>query len=246
MRTIRRLGIDIVGVLVGAVASGCTGASTVSRLPNTQLERGAHGPFVASFVSFPRAGASAPALNGEFQEGLQTRARADGWLGEYLVADASRFGLITLWRGAEQERAFHGPAWLAAESARRGVAPTVERFDVPVWIDSGRVPEGEHGVVVFVSVPLPWFRPRGMVESKIIDRVPEYQSLAALDRKYFILMDPGRTGGIYLWHERGDAEAYYDGAWHARVKERYGTDADMRTLDVLALSVPPFTLAPTR
>lgn len=227
------------GALALALLAGCAGTDHVSTLANTPPRRGAYGPFAATFVSHPRGDASADALRGEFERDRRDRAARAGWMGDYLVADAARAGVVTLWANAATARAQRGAPWMTALARRFGGALAVEHFDVPVWIDNAApAPVDAQRVVVFVSLPLPWFHPRGVVESRILARVPEYQRLAGLERKYFVLMEPARVGGIYVWRDRAAAAGFYDAAWHAGVRERYGADAQMRTLDLLATALP--------
>jgi hypothetical protein len=202
-----------------ALLLGCGAPNHITRLVNTPPERGARGPFVAAFVSYPRGSAS-----------LSTPSGTAGWLADYLVASDQTEGVISLWENADSERAFH--------SDERVAHATVERFDVPVWIDNGHDTPADQQEVAFVSLPLPFFHPRGIVESRIVDRVPEYQSIPALDRKYFVLMEPARVGGIYLWRDEASARAYYDDKWHEGVTKKYGADAELRFFKVQAVIKP--------
>lgn len=84
-----------------------------------------------------------------------------------------------------------------------------------------------------MSLPLPFFHPRSIVEGRIVERARDYQALPALLRKYFTITDDGHFGGIYLWRTRADADGYYDAKWRASVREKWGADPILRSLRVL-------------
>ena len=54
---------------------------------------------------------------------------------------------------------------------------------------------------------------------------PRYRGMTGLMRKYY-LFDPetGTGGGCYLFETRAAAEAVFDDAWRALIKEKYGTE----------------------
>ena len=87
--------------------------------------------------------------------------------------------------------------------------------------------------------PLPWFRPRGLVERRMVARAPEYLGLPGLARKYFVLASEARVGGLYLWRDEASARAYFDDAWRARVVERYGRAPEITRFDVLGVDAAP-------
>lgn len=228
----------LAGITVSLAPLACGGATRVTQLPDTAPERGARGPFAATFASYERAGATEEALRADFAATRTSRSAAPGWLGDVLIADGSRAGVVTLWQHRDDARRFHDPTWRASEVERHGAEPILEIIDIPVWIDRGKH-AADARVLAFVSVPLPWFRPRGLVEARILARVPEYQALAGLERKLFTIEDAGRVGGFYLWRDRADADAFYDASWHAKIVERYGQDTEVQFFDVLAVVEPP-------
>jgi hypothetical protein len=73
-----------------------------------------------------------------------------------------------------------------------------------------------------VRVKTPWFAPKFVVRAKCRAAVPEYEAIAALDEKLYVLTEDGHFGGIYVWRSRADAEAYYSPAWRQGVRERRG------------------------
>ena len=48
--------------------------------------------------------------------------------------------------------------------------------------------------------------------------------MQGLVRKYYLLSEDGRTGGVYLFDSREDAERFYDAAWRAGNRERLGAE----------------------
>lgn len=227
---------NLLSLSFGLTLLGCGGATRVTPLADTPLERGAHGPFTAALVTYPRAGLGDADVLARLEADRSDDAPPGG-LADTFVADEARYGRITLFRDREAEAYVHDAAWAEARSRRHGAKPSVERFDVPVWIgqgpERGRVAPSA-AEVALVKVKLPWFRPRGFVESRIVARVPEYQAIDSLAFKYFTLTDDGRVGGIYLWRDHASLASHYDARWHARVVARYGEDAEIRTYRVLA------------
>ncbi len=59
--------------------------------------------------------------------------------------------------------------------------------------------------------------------------MPNYQGLGGLVRKYY-LFDPATHtgGGVYLWHSRSEAEAFYSAEWRRTIAERYGAAPEIR------------------
>ena len=200
---------------------GCGGATRVSSLANTPLERGSRGPYAASFTWVPQPGTIAA-----------TPTDTRGLLAEYAVVDEGVSGTVTLWETAAAERAFHDEAWMKHQPP----ALSLERFDVPVWIDNGRSSSNRQREVVFTSLPLPTIHPRGIVESRIVERVPEYQAIPELDRKYFTLMEPARFGGIYLWRDEESARRYFDQKWHEQARSKFGADPVVKFFKVVSIS----------
>ena len=58
---------------------------------------------------------------------------------------------------------------------------------------------------------------------------PRYLGMAGLVRKYY-LFDPesGKGGGCYLFENRAAAEAIFNDAWRALIKDKYGAEPDIQ------------------
>jgi hypothetical protein len=66
---------------------------------------------------------------------------------------------------------------------------------------------------------------RDEARSIFLSTAPNYQGVAGLIRKCYILSQDGNTvGGIYLWNSRAEAEAMYTESWRVFVREKYGAD----------------------
>jgi hypothetical protein len=86
-------------------------------------------------------------------------------------------------------------------------------------------------VAVVVRIPTPWWAPRFLVRRRFAQAVPEYARAPGLIRKAFTISDDGRFGGAYLWRSRADVDAWFDARWFARVRRRYGADADVLVIE---------------
>jgi hypothetical protein len=87
-------------------------------------------------------------------------------------------------------------------------------------------------VVTVVRIPPPWYAVRFLVVRGFRKAVPQYQAVPGLERKLFTIAADGRFGGIYEWEDRSRAEAWFNDAWHARVRDRWGADGDVRFIVV--------------
>ena len=85
-------------------------------------------------------------------------------------------------------------------------------------------------VVAVVTVEAPWWAPDLLIRQRFASAIPRYAEAPGLLRKYFILSEDGRLGGVYLWRDRAAAEAFYDEAWHRDIEERYGEPAVLTLL----------------
>jgi hypothetical protein len=62
---------------------------------------------------------------------------------------------------------------------------------------------------------------------------PRYLNKAGLIRKHYFVTESGdRSGGIYLWKSKADAEACYTPEWTAMVTKKYGKAPEILYLEV--------------
>lgn len=80
-------------------------------------------------------------------------------------------------------------------------------------------------ITAIVNFQLPTPLTREAARALFLQSAPKYQALDDLLRKYYLLSADGRTaGGVYLWHSRAAAEAFYDTAWRDFIRSKYGCD----------------------
>jgi hypothetical protein len=91
-------------------------------------------------------------------------------------------------------------------------------------------PAQSHALAI-VRIPSPWWAPNFLVTGRFVDSIPQYAAAPGLTHKAYIHSEDRRFGGVYLWESRAAAEAWFDEAWHARVKRTRGADGDVRVLD---------------
>ena len=122
-------------------------------------------------------------------------------------------GIVSLWSGIAR-------ATRPADSAREAPAAAVG-------------PPGATGVVAVVKVPRPWYAPDFLIVRKMREAMPQYRAIPGLRFKAFTFADAGgEFGGIYLWRDRGAAQAWFTPAWYARVRAQRGVDGQVRLFDV--------------
>jgi hypothetical protein len=80
-------------------------------------------------------------------------------------------------------------------------------------------------ITVIVTFKLPKPITRDEARRMFLSTAANYQGVAGLVRKVYVLSQDGNTaGGIYLWNSRAEADAMYTESWTAFVKEKYGAD----------------------
>ncbi len=87
-------------------------------------------------------------------------------------------------------------------------------------------------VVAVVKIPIPATIDHAKLLGALVHSIPEYQALPGLIRKYYIITDDQKFGGIYLWKDKASADAHYDDAWRAKVLKVYGAPPDLTYLNV--------------
>jgi hypothetical protein len=86
-------------------------------------------------------------------------------------------------------------------------------------------------VVTIVKVRAPRMAPAFLIRHRMRATVSQYQRVPGLAYKAYTLSDDGFFGGVYLWRDRSSAEAWFNDAWHARVRRERGVDGDVQYLD---------------
>ena len=65
---------------------------------------------------------------------------------------------------------------------------------------------------------------------------PGFQTAPGLISKHFIWSESGIAGGVYQWHSKTDAEAFYGGPWRDGIVERYGMEPEIEFFDVFCIT----------
>ena len=86
-------------------------------------------------------------------------------------------------------------------------------------------------VATLVEIPIPAAVSREQVEAEFKAAVPVYRRVPGLLRKHFTVSETGTFGGVYLWKDEASAKAWFNEAWHERVRKTYGQDARIEWFD---------------
>ena len=163
----------------------------------------------------------------------------------FIISDDQKLGGIYLWQNRKTAEAWYSEDWRAQVMKKFGSPAELTYFDVPIAIEAikpqkiaseqpsaGAAPSSK--VAVLVEGPIPPGVSRAQIEAGMSKAVPLYQNLPGLMRKYFIISEDQKLGGIYLWENRKTAEAWYNESvvWHAGVSKTFGTRAEITYFDV--------------
>ncbi len=88
--------------------------------------------------------------------------------------------------------------------------------------------------LVIVRVPKPWYAPRALIKSKMLDTRAQYAALdGLLVKAYSFEQTSGDFGGVYQWRDRAAAEAWFNPGWFERVRRERGVEGQVRFFDAL-------------
>jgi heme-degrading monooxygenase HmoA len=149
-----------------------------------------------------------------------------------------QFGGIYLWRDLAVAQAWFNADWFERVRKERGVEADVRYLQAWLTIDNtpgGTPPDSDStAVATVVQITLP----AGVSQDKLLAgfkaSVPIYQQVPGLLRKSFITSGDGaqrQFGGVYLWRDEASAQAFFNSAWHERVRSSYGTTASIEWFD---------------
>jgi len=184
---------------------------------------------VAVLVEIDRpAEASDQILKAGFEASLPTYRQIDGLERKYFVHSDAVFGGLYLWENRAAADAFFDSSWQDRIVTTYGQSASLTFFDAPVETAGGSPSSaGDDGSVAIVKVGAPWYAPRGTIVSRMAASVPKYAVIQGLDYKIYSIAGGKRVGGIYLWDDADAAAEFYDDAWHARIRDTYGKDAEL-------------------
>jgi heme-degrading monooxygenase HmoA len=148
------------------------------------------------------------------------------------------YGGIYLWRDLATAQAWFNADWFERVRKGRGVEGDVRYLQA--WLTIDNTPGGtllnsdSRGVATLVQIALP----AGVAQDKLLAgfkaSVPSFQQVPGLLRKSFVTSGEGAQrlfGGVYLWRDEASAQAYFNSAWHERVRSSYGTAAAIEWFD---------------
>jgi hypothetical protein len=132
-----------------------------------------------------------------------------------------------------------------AQSLSRFIVPALMGAAAPLSVVAADpAPSDSTGsslVAVVVQVPVPAGLDRPKLLAAIAQAVPFYRTVPGLVRKYFVVSDDGKFGGIYLWESRAKAESWYADSviWHSGVSRRSGARAQIDFFRVRSMGAGP-------
>lgn len=78
-------------------------------------------------------------------------------------------------------------------------------------------------ITVIVNFPAPEGATVESMRDAFASTTPRYEKLPGLIRKYYLFdADASVGGGVYLWQDRAQAEAFYNAEWRERLAQKYG------------------------
>lgn len=144
------------------------------------------------------------------------------------------FGGVYFWRDAASAQAWFNPAWFARVKKERNADAQIRFLEAPLSIDN--TPGGtainpdSTAVVTVVDITTPAGVTGERLNAEFAAAVPVYQKIPGLLRKHFTVTS-GSFGGVYLWKDEASAKAWFNTAWHERVRKTYGQDAKIEWFD---------------
>lgn len=152
-----------------------------------------------------------------------------------LARPGGEYGGLYYWRDAASAKAWFGPAWFERVRQERGAEGQVRYFDAPVSIDNtaGGTPldTDSPAVGTLVEIPIPAGVSRERLVAEFKAAISVYQNVPGLLRKHFTISDSATFGGLYVWKDEASATAWFNQAWHDRVRKTYGTEAKIEWFD---------------
>jgi len=99
------------------------------------------------------------------------------------------------------------------------------------------IPPAAGTALAIVRVASPWYAPDALITRIFRRSIGDYEPIHELQRKLYTLSEDRRYGGIYLWSGMARMQAHFSPEWAQRVRERRGSDPNVR------LWHAPFVLA---
>jgi heme-degrading monooxygenase HmoA len=149
---------------------------------------------------------------------------------------SKEFGGLYYWRDAAAAQAWFDSAWFERVKKERGVDGRVTLYDAPLSVDNTagglKGADPTQGVATLVLMRTPAGVSRDQIVAGFHKAGPEHRAIPGLLRKHFLIGDNGAAfGGLYLWQDEASAKAWFNTAWHERVRKAYGQDAAIDWFD---------------
>ncbi len=153
----------------------------------------------------------------------------------FFITDQKTRGGIYLWNDRVAAETYLQSDYFKKLTAQSKGRLDIERYEIPMAINgpaaaSPAVAQGK-AVVRIVRITPPAGTPRDLILTGFDQAIPTYQKIPGLIHKWFSIGDGGRFGGIYLFESDLAANAWFNVAWHERVRKTYGVDGDVRRFD---------------
>jgi heme-degrading monooxygenase HmoA len=155
-----------------------------------------------------------------------------------------QFGGIYLWQNRTAAQNWFGPAWRERVLKERGHSADVRFFQSPVVVTNAPAVAGSTYIATLVTITKPAQVSQERLVTEFTASAPAYQKVPGLLRKYFIITDDGKFGGVYLWDTQASAEKWFNAAWREQARTTYGAEANIEWFD--APIVTPSKLADNR
>jgi heme-degrading monooxygenase HmoA len=157
-----------------------------------------------------------------------------------LTQPDAQFGGIYLWRDQTAAQSWFSPAWHERVVKERGATADVRLFSAPVVVSNAAIATTDvsdaNRVATLVTVATPPQISRERLLAEFNAAAPTYQKVPGLIRKYFIITDDGKFGGVYLWDTQASAQQWFNPAWQDRVLKTYGSSANLEWFDAPILT----------
>jgi heme-degrading monooxygenase HmoA len=141
------------------------------------------------------------------------------------------FGGAYLWKDRIEMEKWFNPAWFERVERERGHKANVRFFSAPVVVVNQISEPNTAYVTTLVTIKTPANITRDQVFAEFVSAAPTYQKVPGLIRKYFVLSDDGKFGGVYLWDTKESAQSWFSPAWSERVTRRFGAEAQLEWFD---------------
>jgi heme-degrading monooxygenase HmoA len=145
-------------------------------------------------------------------------------------ADA-QFGGIYLWKDRSSAQNWFSPTWYERVEKERGHKADVRLFQTPIVVTNAPAILGANHVATLVTVATPAQVSPERLVAEFSAAAPTYHKVPGLLRKYFIITDDGKFGGVYLWDTQTSAQNWFNTVWHERVRKTYGAAAQIEWFD---------------